>query len=70
MVVLSAFVTLTVVFLLLTLFHFTNVALFRNLAGGLGLVTSCFVWYGFAATLLTPDLCPFQLPVWDLSRKK
>lgn len=69
MVVLTSFVCLTGVFVLLTIYHFTQNDIFRNISGGLGIVTSCFVWYAFAATLLTPDLSPIQLPVWDLSRK-
>ncbi|CAG8652919.1 7941_t:CDS:2, partial [Paraglomus occultum] len=67
--VLSAFVLLTIVFLFETLYHFTMTQLFMNIAGILGIVTSCVVWYCFAGVLLTPDLSPIRLPLYDLSVK-
>ncbi|KAG9286309.1 hypothetical protein G9A89_014296 [Geosiphon pyriformis] len=66
--VLSAFVFLTGVFISLTLFHFTRVIAFQTIAGVLGIITSLIVWYCFAAVLLTPDLSPISLPLWDLSQ--
>ncbi|CAG8440828.1 11560_t:CDS:2 [Ambispora gerdemannii] len=67
--VLSAFVFLTGDFFFYTLFQFTQVALFGIISGILGLICSSIVWYCFAAVLLTPDLSPISLPLWDLSRK-
>uniref|UniRef100_A0A1D1ZDY0 Ammonia transport outward protein 2 n=1 Tax=Anthurium amnicola TaxID=1678845 RepID=A0A1D1ZDY0_9ARAE len=67
--VLTAFVLLTIVFLFETIYHFTMVQLFINLAGIIGIVTSMVVWYCFAGVLLTPDLSPISLPLYDLSVK-
>lgn len=67
--VLTAFILLTVVFVFETIYHFTMVQLFMNLAGIFGIITSLVVWYCFAGVLLTPDLSPIKLPLYDLSVK-
>lgn len=70
MAVLSAFILLTGVFMSLTAFHFTGIDTFQAIAGVTGVITSLIVWYAFAGVLLTPDLSPVSLPLWDLSQKK
>src|SRR5687767_9149311 len=57
--VLSAFVSLTLTFGFLSLYHFNpSTAIFLKLAGIFCVSTSTAVWYCLAATLLTPDLSP------------
>lgn len=67
--VLGAFIFLSLTFMALTIAHFALSDLFLKASGILGLITSVFVWYCTAATLLTPDLSPISLPLGDLSRK-
>lgn len=68
--VLSAFVFLTIAFLGEVIFHFSRAAIFIKLAGVFGLLCSSTVWYCLGAVLLTPDLSPISLPLWDLSVKE
>src|SRR6266498_2683158 len=69
--VLSAFVLLTITFIGEVIHHFTDgVVVFIKLAGIFGMLTSFAVWYCLAAVLLTPDLSPISLPLWDLSNKE
>jgi succinate-acetate transporter protein len=67
--VLSAFVFLTITFVNEVIYHFTIANVFIKLAGISGLLTCSAVWYCLGATLLTPDLSPISLPLWDLSQK-
>lgn len=68
--VLSAFVFLTITFVSETIYHFApEHTVFIKFAGVTGLMTSVTVWYCLAAVLLTPDLSPISLPLWDLSHK-
>ncbi|GES84341.1 putative FUN34-transmembrane protein [Rhizophagus clarus] len=45
------------------------VNIFIKLAGVSGMLTCTAVWYCLGATLLTPDLSPISLPLYDLSHK-
>ncbi|CAB4477341.1 uncharacterized protein OCT59_016326 [Rhizophagus irregularis] len=67
--VLSAFVFLTITFLGEVIFHFSGATIFIKLAGVFGLLTCSAVWYCLGAVLLTPDLSPISLPLYDLSVK-
>jgi len=67
--VLSAFVFLTITFTNEVIYHFTVTNVFIKIAGVFGVMTCTAVWYCLGATLLTPDLSPISLPLWDLSRK-
>uniref|UniRef100_A0A1D1ZED7 Glyoxylate pathway regulator n=1 Tax=Anthurium amnicola TaxID=1678845 RepID=A0A1D1ZED7_9ARAE len=69
--VLSAFVFLTLSIAGEVIYHLTDgdTDFFIKLAGGTGLACSFSVWYCLAGVLLTPDLSPISLPLWDLSQK-
>lgn len=67
--VLSAFVFLTITFVFEVIYHFTVTNVFIKLAGVFGMLTCTAVWYCLGATLLTPDLSPISLPLYDLSHK-
>ncbi|KAF0429537.1 putative FUN34-transmembrane protein involved in ammonia production [Gigaspora margarita] len=68
--VLGAFVSLTVAFMADVIYHLnpTN-TVFLKIGGFAELTTSFIVFYCLAATLLTPDLSPIRLPLYDLSKK-
>ncbi|CAG8516591.1 20703_t:CDS:2 [Dentiscutata erythropus] len=68
--VLGAFVSLTVAFLADTIYHLTPTnTIFLKVGGVFELITSAIVFYCLAAVLLTPDLSPVSLPLYDLSKK-
>ncbi|RIB17794.1 hypothetical protein C2G38_2087412 [Gigaspora rosea] len=68
--VLGAFVSLTVAFLADVIYHLTPTnTVFLKIGGVAELITSFIVFYCLAATLLTPDLSPISLPLYDLSKK-
>lgn len=68
--VLGAFVFLTMSFGFEVIYHFDPTAtFFIKGAGVLGMLCSTCVYYCLAGLLLTPDLSPISLPLWDLSKK-
>lgn len=69
--VLGAFVALTLSFGFEVTYHFfpASVALIK-ISGVFGIICSTFVYYCLAGVLLTPDLSPISLPLWDLSKKE
>ncbi|CAG8649840.1 18908_t:CDS:2, partial [Acaulospora morrowiae] len=70
MAVLGAFVFLTASFLFEVIYHFNpSTTIFIKIAGVLGILCSSCVYYCLAGVLLTPDLSPISLPLWDLSKK-
>ncbi|CAG8556380.1 10291_t:CDS:2 [Acaulospora morrowiae] len=70
MAVLGAFVFLTASFLFEVIYHFyPSTTIFIKIAGVLGILCSLCVYYSLAGVLLTPDLSPVSLPLWDLSKK-
>lgn len=69
--VLGAFVALTLSFGFEVIYHFFpgSEALIK-ISGVFGIICSIFVYYCLAGVLLTPDLSPISLPLWDLSKKE
>lgn len=67
--VLLAFVFLSLDFICLTISYLFLLPSFTVAGGVCGIICSCIVWYCFAAVLLTPELSPISLPLWDLSTK-
>lgn len=69
--VLLAFVSLTVAFLGDVIYHlYPYHTLFLKAGAVFELITSLTVFYCLAGVLLTPDLSPISLPLYDLSKKE
>ncbi|CAG8710789.1 6064_t:CDS:2 [Cetraspora pellucida] len=69
--VLGAFVALTIAFASDTIYHLTPTnTIFLKVGAIFELITSMTVFYCLAAVLLTPDLSPISLPLYDLSKKE